>query len=66
MSLSTLILRFFCRLWVDILILKLYNLIKGGDKILELHERIKYIRKDELKLTQDAFGNSLGVSRDDL
>lgn len=64
MSLSTLILRFFCRLWVDILILKLYNLIKGGDKILELHERIKYIRKDELKLTQDAFGNSLGVSRD--
>lgn len=31
---------------------------------MELHERIKHIRKDELKLTQDAFGNSLGVSRD--
>lgn len=31
---------------------------------MELHERIKHIRKEELKLTQDAFGNSLGVSRD--
>lgn len=31
---------------------------------MELHERIKYIRKDELNLTQDAFGSSLGVSRD--
>lgn len=38
--------------------------LKGGDKILELHERIKSIRKDKLKMSQDAFGNALGVSRD--
>ncbi len=31
---------------------------------MELHERIKHIRKEELKLTQDTFGSSLGVSRD--
>lgn len=38
--------------------------LKGGDKILELHERIKSIRKDKLKMSQDAFGSALGVSRD--
>ncbi len=31
---------------------------------MELHERIKIIRKDKLKMSQDAFGNALGVSRD--
>lgn len=31
---------------------------------MELHERIKSIRKDKLKMSQDAFGNALGVSRD--
>lgn len=31
---------------------------------MELHERIKYIRKDELKMSQEAFGNALGVGRD--
>lgn len=31
---------------------------------MELHERIKHIRKEHLKMSQDAFGNSLGVSRD--
>lgn len=30
---------------------------------MELGERVRYIRKD-LKLSQDAFGDSLGVSRD--
>lgn len=29
-----------------------------------LYERIRYIRKDELKLTQEVFANNLGVSRD--
>lgn len=38
--------------------------LKGGGKILELHERIKSIRKDKLKMSQDAFGSALGVSRD--
>lgn len=31
---------------------------------MELHERIKSIRKDKLKMSQDAFGSALGVSRD--
>ena len=31
---------------------------------MELHERIKHIRKERLKMSQDAFGNALGVSRD--
>jgi len=31
---------------------------------LELHERIKLIRKEHLKMSQDAFGSALGVSRD--
>lgn len=31
---------------------------------MELHERIRIIRKDKLKMSQDAFGNALGVSRD--
>ena len=32
--------------------------------ILELHERIRYLRKDTLKMSMDAFGKRLGVSRD--
>lgn len=31
---------------------------------MELHERIKSLRKDMLKLTQESFANNLGVSRD--
>lgn len=31
---------------------------------MELHERIKLIRKEHLKMSQDAFGSALGVSRD--
>jgi transcriptional regulator with XRE-family HTH domain len=32
--------------------------------ILELHERIRFLRKDTLKMSMDAFGKQLGVSRD--
>lgn len=32
--------------------------------ILELHERIRYLRKDTLNMSMDAFGKRLGVSRD--
>lgn len=31
---------------------------------MELHERIRYLRKNVLHLTQQEFGNRLGVSRD--
>lgn len=31
---------------------------------IELHERIKYFRKEILDVTQDEFGNKMGVSRD--
>lgn len=31
---------------------------------MELHERIKYLRKDILNMTQEEFGEKLGVSRD--
>ncbi|MDU7031666.1 helix-turn-helix transcriptional regulator [uncultured Robinsoniella sp.] len=31
---------------------------------MELHERIKYLRKEILHMTQDSFGKKLGVSRD--
>lgn len=31
---------------------------------MELHERIRYLRKNVLHLTQQEFGNKLGVSRD--
>ena len=30
---------------------------------MEMHERIKNLRKNHLKLTQEAFGERLGVSR---
>jgi transcriptional regulator with XRE-family HTH domain len=40
----------------------MYNIIHGGDN-LELHDRIKEIRKEN-KLSQSAFGEKLGVSRD--
>ena len=36
--------------------------MKGGNT-LELHERIKYLRKDILNLSQESFGERLGVSR---
>lgn len=31
---------------------------------MELHERIRFLRKDTLKMSMDAFGKQLGVSRD--
>lgn len=31
---------------------------------MEIYERIKYLRKDKLRLSQEAFGEKLGVSRD--
>lgn len=31
---------------------------------MEIYERIRYLRKDEFKLSQAAFGQRLGVSRD--
>lgn len=36
---------------------------KRGEYIMEMHERIKNLRKNHLKLTQEAFGERLGVSR---
>lgn len=31
---------------------------------MELYERVKYLRKTVLKMTQENFGNALGVNRD--
>lgn len=36
---------------------------KNGDETLEIYERIKKLRKEELHLTQTEFGEKLGVSR---
>lgn len=37
---------------------------KKGKYLMEVYERIKIIRKNQLKLTQEDFGKRLGVSRD--
>ena len=39
-------------------------IMKRRIDILELHERIRFLRKDTLKMSMDAFGKQLGVSRD--
>ena len=38
--------------------------MKGGVVLMELHERVRELRKKHLKLSQTAFGEKLGVSRD--
>lgn len=39
--------------------------MKGG-AILEVYERIKYLRKNELKCTQEAFAKKIKISRSNL
>lgn len=54
---------FFC---VDILIIQLYSIVaalKGGE-IMEMHDRIRELRKTHLRMSQSAFGEKLGVNRD--
>lgn len=38
--------------------------MKGGVVLMELHERVRELRKKHLRLSQTAFGEKLGVSRD--
>lgn len=53
--------KFLLRFCVDMLNQSLYNLCIGGDFV--IGDRIKAIRKEK-NLSQTAFGNVLGVSRD--
>lgn len=39
------------------------HIFKRGEYIMEMYERIKDLRKNHLKLSQEAFGGRLGVSR---
>jgi DNA-binding XRE family transcriptional regulator len=48
-------------------ILMMYNrkqAIGKGVRVVEIFERVQHLRKKVLKLTQDKFGDALGVSRD--
>jgi DNA-binding XRE family transcriptional regulator len=53
---------------VDLLNLLLYSELikqkKGGICSMEVYERIRFLRKDTLKMSQTAFGERLGVNRD--
>jgi transcriptional regulator with XRE-family HTH domain len=38
--------------------------LRNGGVIMELYERLKYLRKDVLNLSMNKFGEKIGVSRD--
>lgn len=47
-------------------IIFLYKKKKVGDKKLKSHERIRYLRKDVLHMTQEEFAKSIKISRSNL
>ena len=63
-GLSTLFTQNIFLFWVDLPFLLCYIVITESEVILlEMHERIKELRKN-CKLTQEAFGNRLSITRD--